>query len=336
MTKTFSLFLTSVITTAALVLGLGLAAAPAVAVDAAAGPMKVTAKWPKKQVALGKRLRIAGKTSRPRARVVLQLRTRNGLVKLSSTRSDKRGRYKISAPTRWVGAKKVRIVATVGSSSDSVKGRYSVSPGYSPQGKAKHHKLYGFRHDPCRTLTYRVRSKKLPKGALNDIHKAFRLVSQATGMKFRYDGKTKRVPWKQRRGKYLSYGESNFLVGYVSTKEVPSVRGYGGFGGSPVVWPARSDSMNVTNESHVAITSDVPHKAPAGFGPGYTRGALLMHEIGHAVGLDHAMKKYQIMGYSQNTLSAARFGKGDLVGLSKVGLNRGCIPKSEYPKLKNR
>lgn len=328
--KTFTLCVTTVVTT----LLLGLVAAPAVALDPAAGPMKVTAKWPKQKAELGERLRIVGKTSRPRARVVLQLRTRNGPVKLSSTRSDKRGRYKISAPTTWAGKKTVRIVARAGSRSGSVAGHYVVSNRHNPKGKTKHHKLSGFRHDPCRTLTYRVRGKRLPKGALKDIKTTFRLVSEATGLKFRYDGKTKRVPWKGSSGRYRSYGESNFLVGYVSPKEVPSVKGVSGLGGSPSIWPSRRDSMGVTNESHVAINVDPSFKAPGGFGAGFTRGSLLMHEVGHAVGLDHAMKKYQIMGYDHVSLGAAQWGKGDLAGLRKVGRDRGCVPKAEYPKLK--
>lgn len=328
--KTFALLVTSIATT----LALGAGSTPAVAAEPAAGPMKVTAKWPKQKAELGKRLRITGKTSQPRSRVVLQLRTRNGPVKLSSTRSDKKGRYKISAPTTWAGKKKVRIVAKAGSRRGTVNGSYVVKNRHSPQGKAKHHNLSGFRHDPCRTLTYRVRGKRLPKGALKDIKTTFRLVSEATGIKFRYAGKTKRVPWKGRPGRFRHYGESNFLVGYVSAKEVPAVKGISGLGGSPVIWPSRRDSLGITNESHVAINVDPAFKAPGGFGPGYTRGSLLMHEVGHAIGLDHAMKKYQIMGYDHGSLSAARFGKGDLAGFRKIGRDRGCVPKADYPPLR--
>jgi hypothetical protein len=71
---------------------------------------------------------------------------------------------------------------------------------------------------------------------------------------------------------------------------------------------------------------DRTFRARPGFGPGRpTRGATLIHELGHAVGLDHVGDPRQMM-YPAPTRHAASYAKGDLRGLAKVGVGAGCFP----------
>lgn len=71
-----------------------------------------------------------------------------------------------------------------------------------------------------------------------------------------------------------------------------------------------------------------------GFGaaPGATTGRLLLHELGHAVGLAHPMADdpSQIM-YRQLTDKAAIWGAGDLTGLHAVGSAGGCLTRPGDP-----
>ncbi|MFC7484248.1 hypothetical protein ACFQX7_35395 [Luedemannella flava] len=74
------------------------------------------------------------------------------------------------------------------------------------------------------------------------------------------------------------------------------------------------------------------HAVRPGFGAGPktglqgTRGQLLMHEIGHAVGLGHPKikDKWEIM-YPTMTRKPAVYGKGDQVGLRALGTGAGCL-----------
>ena len=63
-----------------------------------------------------------------------------------------------------------------------------------------------------------------------------------------------------------------------------------------------------------------------GFGPGVSRGRVLLHELGHAVGLEHVADTTQVMNTSvSRTSPPAAYGAGDRTGLRKVGAAAGCI-----------
>jgi predicted Zn-dependent protease len=75
----------------------------------------------------------------------------------------------------------------------------------------------------------------------------------------------------------------------------------------------------VINERHNNFYQD-------GFGSGLTRGALLLHEIGHALGLDHVGSTNELMYPSILRRARSNYKAGDTVGLHKVGKRQGCIP----------
>ena len=62
-----------------------------------------------------------------------------------------------------------------------------------------------------------------------------------------------------------------------------------------------------------------------GFGRGQSEGTLLLHELGHAVGLQHVYDSSQVMNPTITTASPPDYAAGDRTGLRLVGANAGCM-----------
>jgi len=81
---------------------------------------------------------------------------------------------------------------------------------------------------------------------------------------------------------------------------------------------------------YVVINSAYNSKLRAGFGDGTVkatyRGELLLHELGHVMGLNHAQSSTQIMYPLLLARTRAAYGSGDLAGLARLGRATGCIP----------
>jgi predicted Zn-dependent protease len=74
-----------------------------------------------------------------------------------------------------------------------------------------------------------------------------------------------------------------------------------------------------------ALLNRNTNSLPGGYGSGETRGQLLLHELGHAMGLEHTSAKSQIMYPTLLNRSRTTYGDGDRTGLDKLGRQAGCI-----------
>lgn len=276
--------------------------------------------------------RVAGR------KVRLQHATHSGWQTLASTRSSATGTFRLAAPTNWLTVHRLRVSVsgtnyafgdTVGSKSLTVR------PKYRPLGKPRHYNVGSNRFSPCHTIRYRVNPARMRKGGLADVKRAIAMVSQATGLKFKYVGRSGQVPFRGERRRsaprtrYVT--NADLLIGWVTQRQVPRMgRSTAGLGGATASGGSDRRWMFRTTDAMVALSA--AYKPKAGFGRGPTRGELLLHEIGHAVGLDHAMRRHQIMGYNVHAID--RFGAGDLVGLRNVGKSAGCFPSSAFRSTK--
>lgn len=171
----------------------------------------------------------------------------------------------------------------------------------------------------CRRINYRVNYKNAPKRSKWHAKEAVHRLKRATGLRFRYVGRT-RVRPNPRGNNYP--GRTKLVIGWAGPKSKYLVKGQAGVGGSS----ARANGSIVS--SFVLINYRV--KMAAGFGKGPrtgiqgTRGQVLMHELAHTVGLDHVQARAQIM-YPAATRKLATWGAGDWRGLRKQGRRAGCF-----------
>jgi hypothetical protein len=173
------------------------------------------------------------------------------------------------------------------------------------------------RWNPCASVAVRVDVHGAPSGALADVEHALSLVDRASGLRLHYAGSTTSIPnrgnWKSYRGITVAWARStqSDLLG----------QGQAGEGG----YVASTDGSGRWRITSAFVVVDTRYNyLHGGFGTGGTRGALLLHELGHAVGLNHVPDARQIM-YPKITSKAAAYAAGDVAGLHRVGAAAGCI-----------
>ncbi|WP_460801670.1 matrixin family metalloprotease [Nocardioides pacificus] len=177
------------------------------------------------------------------------------------------------------------------------------------------------RWDPCQVITYRVNRRLAPVGGVADVRRAFRMVSAASGLRFRYLGRTSHVP---RRGGNTGFDPTaDVSVAWARPTVVPVLAGSTiGYAGTQ--WQSTGGSWNRIVNGYVVL--DTTWRGVPGFPlrKVQSRGQLLLHEIGHVVGLDHVNDRSQTL-HPTLQRAPARFGAGDLAGLAEVGAGQGCF-----------
>ncbi|MDQ1287982.1 MAG: hypothetical protein QG622_1547 [Actinomycetota bacterium] len=203
----------------------------------------------------------------------------------------------------------------------------------SKQGKAV------LRWNPCQVIHYRVNLRFAPPGALQDVKTAVATVSKASGITFAYDGTTTVIPMKTY-GKNYTPGKaaSPVVLAWASpgkgtgTSDLLTSQGdmpqadLAGVGYHQAYW--WTDTKGRLHDWRIvtgaAVFNTAFNSLPAGFGSGEpTRGQLILHELGHVMGLMHVDDESQVMFPRMGQEST--FGAGDLAGLKKQGKPSGCI-----------
>lgn len=175
------------------------------------------------------------------------------------------------------------------------------------------HPIAGSKKAPARwgtcRIRYKVNERRMPATGMADLREAMRRVTLVTGIRFRYRGRTSAVP----QGSYGGPGPDKMVVAWAPPSRSGGllVDGVGGVGGT-----SRTSSRLLSG--YVLMNSDYAAEADPGFGAGQPLGLVLMHELGHVVGLDHATDAKQIMAPG-SPLPAAVWGAADLSGLRHVG-----------------
>ncbi|MFN8079991.1 MAG: matrixin family metalloprotease [Kineosporiaceae bacterium] len=181
--------------------------------------------------------------------------------------------------------------------------------------------------DPCRPVHYVVQRAGVPAGGEALLAVAVQEISAATGLQFVADGPTDETPdWHRPRYQPERYGDrwAPVLISWRTAAETPEFA---------------HDAVGLTNTQPVAppgrpwvfVTGQIQLDATA-----FTRllsrpegtelaRAVIEHELGHLVGLDHVDVPTEIM-YPQANLVITELGPGDRTGLARLGQGP-CVPE---------
>ncbi|MEZ2388561.1 matrixin family metalloprotease [bacterium RCC_150] len=185
-------------------------------------------------------------------------------------------------------------------------------------------------YDPCRAIHYVTRPDNSPAVGPELIQEAIAAISHATGLTFVNDGDTTEAPSADHRSYQKDrYGDrwAPVLIAWETHAEQPKftnpARGetVTGLGGSEAVSFGNTGFTYVSGQ--VELNGPALQRMSAELGTEQVR-AVIEHELGHVVGLDHVNDPSQIMNPSE-TPGVVSFGAGDLTGLSLLGQGK-CQP----------
>jgi hypothetical protein len=186
------------------------------------------------------------------------------------------------------------------------------------------------RWNPCETITYAVNAAGATSPVRPDLKEAFRRVTRATGIEFRSVGTTRETFIRAyQRMRYegvirkaeliLIWVDHDSYLGILRRLNDPR----------PSIAFAKTMAGLFANQDQYfggIVVMDADATATRGFGYRYAHGSVLLHELGHIMGLDHVRDPDQLM-YSgpHPNFSVRTFGPGDLEGLRRLGKDAGCL-----------
>jgi hypothetical protein len=301
----------------------------------------VSADWPATKIARGSTVSVTGHVGGLQLSdgVFLQQKVLGGWRNISKTRLDGDNNYKLAIPAWWLGTRTYRVMSASLLNSTllgnaSTAWTVDVVPTYTPGGYESQYKYststYA-RWDPCRTIGYRVNARQATSGAIKDVQGAFTRLGHATGFHFVYRGTTTGIP--QNGGNSWYPAGTQIVVAWARPDQSSMLRLYSNAVGVGSAITSggyvNGDGTSVSRIIRGAVVLDSRRNYRAGFGTGSTRGDLVLHELGHTMGLGHVGSTKQIM-YPMVTSGLARLGRGDLNGLERHGARLGCVKEATY------
>jgi hypothetical protein len=182
------------------------------------------------------------------------------------------------------------------------------------------------RWNPCEPIHYVVNASLAPQGSLDDVHEAVSRISAATGIAFEYEGTTDEEASAYREAYQPErYGErwAPVLIAwaYPGDTDIPFEHGdeVAAAVAVPVIPPTRFEDVYVSG--WIALNTDDPN--PPGFDLPGQQGPVILHELGHLMGLGHVERPGEIMHPAGG--GVVDLGPGDREGLRQLGAAGGCI-----------
>ena len=220
------------------------------------------------------------------------------------------------------------LVLAAGSNWLFARNTRSTNPGSSAADDARGYRLNltadgaEIRWDPCVPIHYVTNLQHAPYStAQADVEHAIAEVSKDTGLKLIYDGersvslRSARVDETARTGQR---DQAPLTIGWASKTQTDILDGKDTDGtlGETEVSASDQDPAAIIGATVVLNTAAVDYTP--GFGAGKRWGSILLHELGHAVGLDHVGTQGELM-QPEAADDLSSFGPGDLAGLKEAG-----------------
>jgi hypothetical protein len=181
-------------------------------------------------------------------------------------------------------------------------------------------------YDPCRPIHYVIRPDHAPPDSEALVHQAVSEISAATGLQFTYDGLTEEAPSNGRESYQPDvYGKrwAPVLVAWSSPTDSPRLAGdVAGLGGSATAKETGTPYVRISGQIELD-GPDLTETLVEPYGQDRVQ-AVIMHELGHVLGLGHVDDPGQLMYGGPNSVTELQ--DGDRAGLAVLG-SGACVPQ---------
>ena len=297
---------------------------------ATAADTAITASFPSGSLPAGANAPVTGTVSgTPGRPVLVQAQGANGSwVTLARGSSGVDGSFSVPAPTWWAARQTLRAYAPAtavdAAATSANTGSVTATRHYTPRPGHQFSYLSGrlIRWNPCAVISYRVNPDHMSRASFKAVKWGFGQLSEATGLQFRYAGTTDFVPFRKNQAADLFPSNADIAIAWSKPTVVPTIKGsLAGYATADWISVGDGDPEYVEGRVVFDLTA---HLGSTKAAVRNARKVLALHELGHAVGLGHVKDKRQIM--SQDSYPKARYARGDLRGLNRLGAAGGCVP----------
>jgi hypothetical protein len=185
------------------------------------------------------------------------------------------------------------------------------------------------RWNPCDPIAYAVNDAGATSSIQPDLRQALARVTRATGIAFEPVGTTAETfLHAYRRMRYRGVGRAELILIWVDHDDYQGILRRLQDPRPSIAFAKTMAGLTADQDQYFGgiIVMDAEATGLRGFSQRYAHGAVLLHELGHIIGLDHVKDPDQLM-YSGRFPNVALhdFGDGDLEGLRRLGRDAGCL-----------
>jgi Matrixin len=186
------------------------------------------------------------------------------------------------------------------------------------------------RWNPCDEISYAVNTAGASSSIRSDLRVALARVTRATGIDFRSVGTTRESFFRayQRMRFNGVIGRAELIMIWVDHDGYQAILQRLQDPRPSIAFAKTMAGVTADQDQYFGgiIVMDAGATSFLGFGYRYAHGVVLLHELGHIMGLDHVKDREQVMYTGRRPdYSVVDYGQGDLEGLRRLGEDSGCL-----------